>query len=79
MQIPGLALEFVALPAPVPVWHAQASFAQWQMAATALRDAGGRLLALWAGATGPQGGRRAAPEPPGMCAANLTLEGAVWL
>jgi Ni,Fe-hydrogenase III large subunit len=79
MQIPGLALEFVALPAPVPVWHAQASFAQWQMAATAVRDAGGRLLALWAGATGPQGGRGAAPEPACMCAAYVTLEGAFWL
>lgn len=79
MQIPGLALEFAVLPAPVPVWHAQASFAQWQMAATAVRDAGGRLLALWAGPMGTQGGASTAPASPCMCAAYVTLEGAFWL
>ncbi|HSN79263.1 MAG TPA: Ni,Fe-hydrogenase III large subunit, partial [Rhodoferax sp.] len=71
MKIPGLDLEFDALPAPVPVWHAQASFAQWQGAATAVRDEGGRLLAVWAGSM--------AQQPPCMCAAYVTLEGAFWL
>ncbi|MDO9145147.1 NADH-quinone oxidoreductase subunit C [Rhodoferax sp.] len=70
MQIPGLALEFVALPAPVPVWHARVSFAQWQMAASAVRDAGGRLLALWAGPMSPEAT---------LCAAYATREGAFWL
>ena len=71
MQIPGLDLEFDALPAPVPIWHAQVSFAQWQSAATAVRDAGGRLLAVWAGSM--------AQKPPCMCAAYVTLDGAFWL
>ena len=79
MQIPGLALEFAALPAPVPVWHAQVDFAQWQLAATAVRDAGGRLLALWAGPMGPRGGASAAAAAPCMCAAYVTLDGALWL
>jgi Ni,Fe-hydrogenase III large subunit len=70
MQIPGLALEFVALPAPVPVWHARVSFAQWQMAASAVRDAGGRLLALWAGPMSPEAT---------LCAVYATREGAFWL
>jgi Ni,Fe-hydrogenase III large subunit len=85
MQIPGLDLEFSALPAPVPVWHAQVTPAQWQMAATAVRDAGGRLLALWAGPTAQQGaaadtsGHSAAPGQACMGAAYVTLEGAFWL
>ncbi|OQW88339.1 MAG: hydrogenase [Rhodoferax ferrireducens] len=49
MKIPGLDLEFAALPAPVPVWYAQVSEAEWVTAATAVRDEGGRLVALWAG------------------------------
>ena len=79
MQIPGLALEFAPLPAPVPIWHAPVTFEQWQMAASAVRDAGGRLLALWAGAMVTQGGRGAVPAPACMCAAYVTLEGAFWL
>ncbi|MCM2340884.1 NADH-quinone oxidoreductase subunit C [Rhodoferax sp.] len=71
MKIPGLDLEFDALPAPVPIWHAQVTFEQWQIAATAVRDEGGRLLALWAGAM--------AQKPPCMCAAYVTLDGAFWL
>ena len=46
MKIPGLDLEFAALPAPVPVWFAQVSEAEWVTAATAVRDEGGRLVAL---------------------------------
>ena len=79
MQIPGLALAFAPLPAPVPISHAQVTVAQWQMAASAVRDAGGRLLALWAGAMVTQGGRGAVPAPACMCAAYVTLEGAFWL
>ena len=80
MQIPGLELEFDTLAAPVPIWHAQVSPQQWQTAATAVRAAGGRLLALWAGRIG-QGGPDASlvSEPACMCAAYVTLEGAVWL
>ncbi len=49
MKIPGLDVEFQALHAPVPVWHARVTAQQWCLAATAVRERGGRLLALWAG------------------------------
>lgn len=80
MQIPGLDLEFTALPAPVPIWHAQVTPQQWQTAATAVRAAGGRLLAMWAGRMG-LGGADAdlAMDPACMCAAYVTLEGSFWL
>ncbi|PKO61261.1 MAG: Ni,Fe-hydrogenase III large subunit [Betaproteobacteria bacterium HGW-Betaproteobacteria-18] len=80
MQIPGLELEFDALPAPVPIWHAHVTPGQWQTAATAVRDEGGRLLALWAGPIGQDGdGNSMAKEPACMCAAYVTLEGTFWL
>jgi len=80
VRIPGLDLEFEALPAPVPIWHAQVTAEQWQTAATAVRDEGGRLLALWAGPIGDaQGSAGKAREPDCMCAAYVTLEGAFWL
>jgi Ni,Fe-hydrogenase III large subunit len=80
MQMPGLDLEFAALPAPVPIWHACVTPQQWQSAATAVRDAGGRLLALWAGPMG-QGGSddKLSKVPACMCAAYVTLEGTFWL
>lgn len=80
MQIPGLDLEFAALPAPVPIWHAWVTPQQWQSAATAVRDKGGRLLALWAGPIG-QGGSHGtlAADPACICAAYVTPEGAFWL
>lgn len=80
MQIPGLDLEFDALPAPVPIWHARVTPQQWQTAANTVRTSGGRLLALWAGQMG-QGGSDAglAPDTACMCAAYVTLEGAFWL
>ncbi|MBE0473773.1 NADH-quinone oxidoreductase subunit C [Rhodoferax sp.] len=80
MRIAGLDVEFAALPAPVPVWHAQVTTEQWQTAATAVRDEGGRLLALWAGPIGDaEGSVGAASEPAFMYAAYVTLEGAFWL
>ena len=66
MQVPGLTLEAVALAAPVPIWHAHLTAEQWLSAAAAVREGGGRLLALWAGAAD-------------MCASYATLEGAFWL
>ena len=83
MKLPGLALEFAALPAPVPIWFAQVSVSEWQQAAPAVRDAGGRLLALWASAAEP------ASDNVAYCAVSIratevfcayvTLEGAFWL
>ena len=72
MQIPGLDLEFTALPAPLPIWRARVDAAQWLAAAQALREGGGRLLALWAG-----------PADAGVvtevCAAYACPQGACWL
>lgn len=66
MNIPGLNLELQCLSAPVPIWHAQVTADEWRAAALAVRDAGGRLLALW-------GTQDAA------CVAYVTLEGLSWL
>lgn len=80
MRIPGLELEFDALPAPVPIWHAQVTPQQWQTAATAVCATGGRLLALWAGRIAQSDtDASAAPDPACMCAAYVTLEGAFWV
>jgi Ni,Fe-hydrogenase III component G len=51
MKIPGLDVEFNALSAPVPIWHAQVTSQEWSAAAGLVRERGGRLLALWAGSS----------------------------
>jgi len=51
MKIPGLDVEFNALPAPVPIWHARVTAQEWSTAAGLVRERGGRLLALWAGSS----------------------------
>ncbi len=80
MQIPGLDLEFTALLAPVPVWYAEVNSAQWQAAASAVRDEGGRLLALWAGPMEHHAVQAAdSQDTVCMCAAYVTLDGAFWL
>ncbi len=68
MKLPGLNidLDLQALAAPVPIWHAGVNPQDWSAAALALRDGGGRLLALW----GTQNA---------VCAAYVVLEGLVWL
>ncbi|OOG41109.1 NADH-quinone oxidoreductase subunit C [Polaromonas sp. A23] len=70
MKIPGLSLELQRLLAPVPTWHARITLADWQVAALAVREAGGRLLALW--------GTTSAPGVA-VCAAYVTADGVVWL
>ncbi len=80
MKLPGLDLEFVVLPAPLPVFWAQVTPAQWQTAATAVLEAGGRLIALWAGKAikdiaASAGGTRA----EAIFCAYATLEGLIWL
>lgn len=80
MKIPGLELDFAPLPAPVPIWHGNVTPGQWLAAAEAVRDEGGRLVALWAskaiqsGATGPDATRVEA-----IFAAYVTLDGLFWL
>ncbi len=49
MKIEGLDVEFTAVPAPVPVWHARVTASEWREAARLVRERGGRLLALWVG------------------------------
>ncbi|MCB4366565.1 NADH-quinone oxidoreductase subunit C [Hydrogenophaga taeniospiralis] len=77
MKIPGLDLAFMPLPAPVPMAHGQVTDMQWLAAAAAVREAGGRLLALWAGQAVPvaEGPLRA----EAVCAAYATPEGLFWL
>lgn len=80
MKMPGLDVEFAALPAPVPVWFCQVTPAQWVEAATAVHTHGGRLVALWASsaiyleAVGPGDTRARA-----IFVAYVTLEGLFWL
>ncbi|MEI8324299.1 MAG: NADH-quinone oxidoreductase subunit C [Betaproteobacteria bacterium] len=66
MKLAGLNLDLQAMAAPVPIWHAGVNPQDWSAAALALRDGGGRLLALW-------GAQNA------VCAAFVVLEGLVWL
>lgn len=77
MKIPGLDLLFTPLPAPVPMAHGPVTEAQWLAAAAAVREAGGRLLALWAGPAVQvaEGSLRA----ESVCAAYATPEGLFWL
>jgi len=80
MKIPGLDLEFAALPAPVPIWFAQVSVQQWQQAAAAVRDKGGRLLAIWASsAIKDEAGGAMDTRAGAVFCAYVTLEGAFWL
>ena len=74
MQIPDMDVEFAAFDTPVPLAFAQVNAAQWLAAASAVRDEGGRLLALWAGAAPEESSAQVC-----ICAAYVTLEGAFWL
>ncbi len=66
MKIAGLNLELQGFSAPVPSWHADVTSDEWCAAALAVRDSGGRLLALWVAQNA-------------VCAAYVVLEGVVWL
>jgi Ni,Fe-hydrogenase III large subunit len=80
MNIPGLDLELQSLPAPVPIWYGPVSASEWLTAATAVRDAGGRLLALWGGCAIDN--IAASPGNTGaktVFVAYVMLEGVCWL
>ncbi len=47
MRIPGIDLDLHVLPGAVPASHARVDAAQWTDAARLVRDAAGRLVALW--------------------------------
>jgi Ni,Fe-hydrogenase III large subunit/Ni,Fe-hydrogenase III component G len=76
MQLPELDLDITALPAPLPIVYAQVTLTQWLEAARCVGDAGGRLMALWAG---PTNALDAHPKPSFMYAAYATQAGAFWL
>ncbi len=80
MKLPGLDVEFAALPAPVPLWYGTVTESQWLAAAPAVRNEGGRLVALWAGKAiineaNSQGEQRA----EAIFCAYVTLDGLFWL
>ena len=70
MVIPGLPINLQRLLTPVPIWHAGVTAADWCDAAIAVRESGGRLIALWAGAPG---------QVTAICAAYAVADGLVWL
>ena len=69
-MIPDLTLNLQRLQTPVPIWHACITAADWLAAALAVRDSGGRLVALWAGTPS---------EKTTVCAAYVVADGLVWL
>ncbi len=69
MKISGLDIEFASLSASVPIWRADVTTEQWGSVAMAVREAGGRLLALWGVAR---------DADASVCAAYVTLEGLLW-
>lgn len=80
MKIPGLDVEFAALPAPVPVWFGQVTSAQWITASSAVREHGGRLVALWAsGAIFSEAVSSIDTRAKAIFVAYVTLEGLFWL
>ena len=80
MKIPGLEVEFHAVPAPVPIWQAPVTAAQWVQAATQVREQGGRLIALWAGsAIELIATERTKSRANAVCVAYALLEGLFWL
>src|SRR5690606_9192365 len=70
----SLDLPFEPLPAALPMRRARIDRADWQRAAREVRDAGGRLVALW-------GSDRRGSERGGYaaCAAYARLDGLAWL
>lgn len=72
MKLEELNLAVEPLATPVPIRHAWVTDQQWTDIAMAVRDEGGRLLALWGGASGPEDAHQ-------ICAVYVALEGALWL
>jgi Ni,Fe-hydrogenase III large subunit len=76
MQLPDLHLDIDTLATPLPIGYAQITPEQWLEAARNVREAGGRLIALWAGPANPHD---AHPKPALMYAVYATAAGAFWL
>ena len=73
--MPGLAIDAAPLSAPLPIARAQVAAAQWVRAAQALREAGGRLVALWGVDRSDVTGNAALV----VCAAYASANGLLWL
>ncbi len=70
MKISGLNVELQRMAAPVPIWYASILADDWLATAYAVREAGGRLVALWG---------MSQDTSASVCAAYVTLEGLLWL
>jgi Ni,Fe-hydrogenase III large subunit len=70
IKIAGSTIELRELPAPVPIAHAHVSAEDWISSAKTVREGGGRLLSLWAGA--PDKGAA-------VSVAYVVADGLVWL
>ena len=80
MKITGLDVEFAPLATPVPIGFAKVTAAQWQTAASAVRECGGRLLALWASsATYTEAYSAYAASAEAIFCSYATSQGAFWL
>ena len=66
MQLPSLELDFAPLGAPLPMARATVDAAQWSQAARTVREAGGRLVSLWA-------------DERAVCASYAMAGGLAWL
>ncbi len=74
MKLPGLDLEFKPLAAPLPIGRATVDALQWQAAAAAAAQSGGRLVSLW-GSDHPDSGGDALA----VSAAYALPDGLAWL
>lgn len=75
MLIGDYRCEATVLPAPLPMFHGAAASAEdWECAARAVAQAGGRLLALWSSERGGDGASQ-----PVVCAAYVIDAGLLWL
>ena len=74
MPMRALSLDLRRLPGELPVMRARVDAGQWRNAAHATAQAGGRLLALWAGDRGS-----AAAPAAWVAAAYATPQALVWL
>ncbi|UCH17954.1 MAG: NADH-quinone oxidoreductase subunit C, partial [Burkholderiales bacterium] len=75
MRVAGLDIDAAPLSAPLPIARAQVPATQWTRTAQAVREAGGRLIALW----GVDRSEGAAGAQLVVCAAYALREGLRWL
>jgi Ni,Fe-hydrogenase III large subunit/Ni,Fe-hydrogenase III component G len=67
-----MAANLIRLPGALPIWRGVIDAGGWQMAASTMAKAGGRLVALW-------GSDRGESRGTSICAAYASASGLVWL